>query len=494
MLRTSMRWTLRGSLALGGLFWLGGCSGAPIVALDPPPESAVALPELANVAVNSDATVCRLNEAVTTTSGQYSTNVDLTASVALPGEAGVDVVMTPWGAIAAVTEGNSGTLYWVDPATGEILKTVALSGVVGDVAYDGQGLIAMSIQSVVSDTDNNSNNNFNGNKIVVLDAQSGAEITEIELSGVSRVAMSADGFIGVIAGKTVHLYDNNNTEVFTKERDYTGVTDIEVRSCDGEQLVYVTSFRNASFVDLNGKRNPVQIARLEALDFTGVVQWSLFDDSTETIKQNVADTRLYRVTMGRDGYLYIAGESAGTATIFRWRGQPMTADEQIGRARPFVARIDEYSQLHNSGSAHLPYYARVHPTEGELVTAQMSFPRRSNTKANAMRLGDIAVGENGGLFFGGAASASIANRENLTLNGAPVGGYAGRDRTWMSIAPDFRTRNFWTVLADEGGKGIVQGVDAGYGYSAALSNVESGTVPVTTGEQAGTVFLSFTAE
>ncbi|MEM9092787.1 MAG: hypothetical protein AAGC93_29170 [Cyanobacteria bacterium P01_F01_bin.53] len=64
----------------------------------------------------------------------------------------------------------------------------------------------------------------------------------------------------------------------------------------------------------------------------------------------------------------------------------------------------------------------------------------------------------------------------------------------MSIAPDFRTRKFWTVLADEGGKGIVQGVDAGYGYSAALSNVESGTVPVTTGEQAGTVFLSFTAE
>ncbi|MEL7400865.1 MAG: hypothetical protein AAFN68_09890 [Pseudomonadota bacterium] len=189
-----------------------------------------------------------------------------------------------------------------------------------------------------------------------------------------------------------------------------------------------------------------------------------------------------------------AGESAGTATIFRWRGQPMTEEEQIGRAQPFIARIDEYSQLHNSGAAHLPYYARVHPTAGQLVTAQMSFPRRSNTNANAMRLGDIAVGSNGSLYFGGAASASIANRENLTINGEPVGGYAGRDRAWMSIAPDFRSRNFWTVLAEEGGKGIVQGVDVGYGYSAALSNVESGTVPVTAGEQAGSVFLSFTVE
>jgi hypothetical protein len=64
----------------------------------------------------------------------------------------------------------------------------------------------------------------------------------------------------------------------------------------------------------------------------------------------------------------------------------------------------------------------------------------------------------------------------------------------MSVAPDFEARNFWMVLADEGGKGVVQGVDAGYGYSAALSNVESGTVPVTTGEASGSVFLSFTAE
>ena len=111
-----------------------------------------------------------------------------------------------------------------------------------------------------------------------------------------------------------------------------------------------------------------------------------------------------------------------------------------------------------------------------------------------MRLSDIAGGANGNLYLGGAASASIANRENLTINGTPVGGYAGQDRAWLATAPDFSARRFWTVLAEEGGKGTVQGVDAGYGYSAALSNVESGTVPVTTGEQAGTVFLSFTAE
>ena len=432
-----------------------------------------ALPRLAD----SQASICSLNERVTRQSGRYSANVDLTASVALSGEKGVDVVMTPWGAIAAVNQAAGSSLYWINPATGEQLLTVELPGKIGDLAFSGDE-IAIATE----------------NKILRMQAASGEVLAEITLAGVKRVALSESGEVGAIAGKTVYLYDKNNVEIFSKLRDYTEVTDLEVRSCNGENNVYVTSFRNTSFVDLKGERNPVQIARLESFDFDGTLQWSLFGDPSETIKQNVADTRLYRATLGDDGYLYIAGESAGTATIFRWRGQPMTADEQFGKAPPFLTRIDQYSQLHNSGAAHLPYYARVNPTTGELVTAQMSFPRRSNTKANAMRLGDIAVAADGTLYFGGAASASIANRDELTLNQLPVGGYAGRDTAWMAIAPNFQSRRFWTVLAEEGGKGKVQGIDTGYGYSAALSNVESGTVPVTVGETTGSVFLSFTSE
>ncbi len=433
-----------------------------------------ALPTLSNNAPS----VCTPNEAVVSQGGSYSANVDLTASVALPGEQGVDVVMTGKGAIAAVNSAEGATLYWINPATGEIAQQQALPSQVSDVAFDGSDVLLLAVE----------------NKILKLEVASGEVISEIALADVSRVAMSPDGYVGAISDKTVHLYDAQGTEVFSKLRDYTEVTDVEVLSCNGNQLVYVTSFRNTSFVSIDNETNPVQIARLEALDFTGEMQWSLFSDSAETIKQNVADTRLYRVTLGRDGYLYTAGESAGTATIFRWRGQPMSEDEQYGKADPFLTQIDVHSQLHNSGAAHLPYYARVNPTTGELVTSQMSFPRREDTKANAMRLGDIAIATNGTLYFGGEASASILNRDSLTLNGEPVGGYGGSDRTWMSVAPDFKARNFWTVLAGEGGKGRVQGVDAGYGYSAALSNVESGTVPVTTGESAGSVFVSFTAE
>jgi len=457
----SMQVAVALGLSLSGL----ACANRPLA------SSSLALAE-------DSGSVCELNESVVDRSGAYSANVDLTASVALPGETGVDVVMTPQGAIAAVNKEEDALLHWVNPTTGEISRTVELPSSVSDMAFDGNGVLAIA----------------SNNTLTKLSTTSGETFSQIPLPNVTRVALSPDGHLAAIADKTVHLFNIDTQPVFSRERDYTGVTDVEVRSCDGQQAVYVTSFRNSSFIDLNNRRNPVQIARLESLNFTGEVQWSLFGDSAETIKQNVADTRLYRVTLGRDGYLYIAGESAGTATIFRWRGQTMTEAEQLGKTEPFLSRIDPYSRLHNSGSAHLPYYARVHPTEGRLITAQMSFPRKSDTKANAMRLGDIATSANGTLYFGGAASASIANRENLTLNGVSVGGYGGRDRAWMAIAPDFQARNFWTVLAAEGGKGIVRGVDAGYGYSAALSNVESGTIPVTAGESTGSVFLSFTVD
>lgn len=442
---------------------------------------AIAQPILAD----GDTLSCEPNPQVLSQGGQYRANVDLTASRVLPGEKGVDVVMSPWGAIAAVNrDGESGTgalLHWVNPATGELIQTVPLAEEIRDLAFAGGERPSLVVAA--------------GDEVLRLDPASGAVVSRLPLAGVKRVAVAAEGTIAAIAGPSVYLFDAENRQIFAKERDDTEITDVEVLACGSqEERVYVTSFRNATFTDQKGKRNPVQIARLEALDFSGERQWTLFGDSAETIRQNVADTRLYRVSLGRDGYLYIAGESAGTATIFRWRGQPMTDEEQRGRTEPFMTRIDDYSRLHNSGAAHLSYYARVNPATGELITAQMSFPRRENKKANAMRLGDIAVGADGQLFFGGSAGASIYNRENLTLNGESVGGYVGSDRVWMAVAPNFEVRNFWTVLAAEPGKGRVIGVDVGYGYSAALSNVKSGTVPVTTGEPKGEVYLTFIAQ
>ena len=421
------------------------------------------------------------DESVLTQGGSYSTNVGLSASLALPGTEGVDVVLTESSAITAVNTETGSSLHWINPETGAIAQTVDFDSSIGDIAFNGEDVLAIAA----------------GNELLKVDATTGSVISTLPQPSIDRVAISDDGFVGAISDRTVYLYDQTDTLLFSKTLNYKAVTDIEIRTSPddvGGNSVYVTSFRNEYFTDIQGERNPVQIAKLEAFDFTGEQQWKLFGDESETIKQNVADTRLYRTTLGKDGYLYIGGESAGTATIFRWRGQPMTTAEQFGDTTPFLSQIDRYSQLYNSGAAHISYYARVNPITGELVHSQLTFPRLTSGKSNTMRIGDIATSDSGTLYFGGSSYSLLKNRNSLTINDQPVGSYVSQDPTWMSIAPDFSTRNFWTALSAEGASGIVRGVDAGYGYSAAISNLNSGTYPVTVGPNAGPVFISFTPE
>ena len=422
------------------------------------------------------------DESVLTQGGSYSTNLGLNASFALSGTQGVDVVLTEDGAIAAVNTETGSSLHWIDPETGAIAQQVDFADGIKDIAFDENDTLAIAA----------------GNSLLTVDSITGETLTEQTQSGINRVAISKDGFVGAIAGRTVLLYDTAGELLFSKTLNYKEVTDLEIRSVGtnpSQVNVYVTSFRNEFFTDIEGKRNPVQIAKLEAFDATGTQQWSLFGDESETIKQNVADTRLYRTTLGKDGYLYIGGESAGTATIFRWRGQPMTEDEQFGRANPILSRIDQNSQLYNSGAAHIAYYARVNPITGQIVNAQVTFPRLNYTgRSNTFYIGDIATNANGNLHFGGTSFSFMRNRNQLTINDQAIGTYSGQDPAWMSIAPDFSTRNFWTALSEQGTKGSVTGVDSGYGYSAAISNINSGTFPVTFGPNSGSVFVSFTRD
>ncbi|MBE9078716.1 hypothetical protein IQ241_15670 [Romeria aff. gracilis LEGE 07310] len=448
------------------LFYLNALSPSVSAGLAPRLERLVASASVAGCPTAMAAT----NQAVT-----YSKNLDLTVGLYLEGDSGVDVVLTPAGAIAAVNTQNGGRLYSIDPATGSVFNPVSLAGKIQDIAYSSAlDQLAIALE----------------NTVLRIDASSGETLATLPYEQASRVAISSAGQIAVLVGKTVTLHDPSGTRLFSKTLDATQVTDIEVSACGGDR-VYVTSFRNSTFTDLGGQRQPVQIAKLAAFDFSGEQDWTLFGDRAETIQQNVADTRLLRVSQEPDGYLYIAGESAGTATIFRWRGQPMTAEEQQGQTAPFVTRTDDHTRLHNSGAAHITYFARVDPGSGSLVQSQLVMPRNSKGKANAMRLGDIAASPSGTVYLGSRAMASILNRSELTINGDPVPGYVGGDPAWLAVGSSFRSRRFWTVLAagDDGTQGTVVGVDAGFGYAAALANLETGQAPTTQGPESGRVYL-----
>jgi hypothetical protein len=66
---------------------------------------------------------------------------------------------------------------------------------------------------------------------------------------------------------------------------------------------------------------PVQVSFLEGRSLTnGELLWSRFSFPGGALTSNIADTRLYESNIGKDGKLYLLGESAGTETIFRYNG------------------------------------------------------------------------------------------------------------------------------------------------------------------------------
>ncbi len=446
------------------------------VAITPTPVVPPETSEVVNLG-NSKSDLCSMNSSNLDGGATYSSNISMKGSV-IPGDEGIDVVLTPKGAVVASNSGSQGNLYLLNPATAEVLGTVSVSGKIEDMAYsaDKQEIIISTSQAI---------ERYNTSMKRISSISSGAD----------RVAASHNGMIAALNDKTVTLYDTANNPIMQKNIGKDFVTDVEIMACGGDKnRIFVTSYSNNSFIDIQNKRNPVQIAALEAYNFKGDRQWNLFGHSNNDIKQNVADTRLYRVTIGQDGYLYIAGESAGTATIFRWNGDnPMTLDEQYGKVKPFVERVDRHNDLYNSGAAHITYYGRVNPATGELVTSQLAMPRSSNTKANTMRVGDIAATRNSTVIFGGKANASIAKRDEQSINGSPIGGYGGAEPTLKAMAPSLKDRHFWTIIsAQPGTKGMVSGVDTAFGYIATVSNITSGQAPVTTGPKDGKVYVNFT--
>ena len=158
-----------------------------------------------------------------------------------------------------------------------------------------------------------------------------------------------------------------------------------------------TGFRNAKAFD--GKRTyPVQICYLFGYDYSGEKKWSAYDWSTDRDsdrflnkpENNMADTRGYRCSIGRDGKLYAAFEAAGGNHCFRYSSVDIM--KKVG-----MAGGDAHHSFHNSRAEHKTVFVRMEPGTGEYLAGQQFCGRLPNGRANATRVkaGDIIADEHG---------------------------------------------------------------------------------------------------
>ncbi len=298
-----------------------------------------------------------------------------------------------------------------------------------------------------------------------------------------RVAIANDGTVVTLSNKTVAVWNSDGTMRSQRTFTRTFVNDLAIDP-DTNQI-YVTGFDNKYN---NVDRNPVQVAYINSFDLDlnqGWQTWGydadiLTDDVNGQGQNDMADTRGYRLTIGQDGELYFLGEVAGGNSVFRWNGKD--------RSTPTQVKYDAYNDPYNSKSPHQVYYARINTNNGEVKQGQLAFPRLSNGSANTFRVkdGSLAADENGNVYIGGRAFASIDQRGDNTIDGQSVGSYAGGDvgePTALVVSNDFQQRRLWTTFGENGGQGDIQGFAVGQGRAAILGTVVQGTT-ITSGSSA----------
>ncbi|WP_410810153.1 hypothetical protein [Micromonospora sp. 067-2] len=350
------------------------------------------------------------------------------------------------GTASTLGQGGAGAVLRLDATGRKPLGTTRLAGVVEDLEVRrGGGEIAVA-------TDRG---------VFLLDPRATAARWRRD-GAATRVAVGGAGTVAALTGNTVRVYDLRGTTLATIRPTGRTVSDVAVDDRTG--LIYVSGFRQVNA----GRCVPVQIAYLHAYDRRGALRWRAYDHAADRLGDLCADSRADRIAVGRDGRLYLAGETAGGNTIFN----RSAADPS--RPAPNVV-IDSFTEASNTSNAHLTYLARFDPATGRQLAGQMVLARidTKGNLGNTIKPYAITADESGRVYAGGVSAYQIAGRTRATLGGRRLAPYSGGDAWVLVLSADLRRRTTWTVFTD-GGAGAVRAVAAGSGIAAAAARVDKG--------------------
>lgn len=324
--------------------------------------------------------------------------------------------------------------------------------------------------------------------------------------GAKRVGISTAGLVVTSHGDTVSLWaadgtlmSQATTEDMTGKRD-RHVFDVAISAEHGQ--LYIAGYRQASSnyqsPFLYGYPNDLSVETppLRLYDY-----WKSLVDAAQPYTLG-ADSRIYRVVVGRDGGLYILGKADGGTTAFKTDGViPASGNgADLGYIQP--VEIDNWNKMHNLKGGWKAFIGKVDPVAGQVVAGQFIVPRwpgshddpssagkGSSSRSYEIANGSLAVDEAGTIYVGASAGKYIKGRfENtLTINGEPPGemiaddakmpdgtDIPNREMAIYIVDSSLANRTTWNVLTKQQANGTVTGFDAAYGISAFVGSSSYG--------------------
>ncbi len=256
------------------------------------------------------------------------------------------------------------------------------------------------------------------------------------------VKMSVDkrgNYLLLNSNNELFLYDSNNVLRFQQKLSRTSVEDILLDDISGRVFVVWYDEKIVNNTSL-------QVAFLQAFDYNGSSKYELFGFEAQTLTQNMAATRLYKLALWADEKVYILWETNGANTIFRYNWKTISGNQSI-------TSIDLFTQLSQINNADIAYFARINPEDGNIERSSFSLSRLQNGDANSYKVkdGNVIADKSGNIVIAWVNSASFPNRENILVNGQKLDTYNGWDGTLQSLNNNFSARYFWTSFGKSGG-------------------------------------------
>jgi len=270
----------------------------------------------------------------------------------------------------------------------------------------------------------------------------------------ARVAAGPDGSAVVLADKRVTVVADGGEArgSWTVKGGY-----VEDVACDPARgRVFVAGFDNK-----RGHSNPVQVAFVYAYDGGGKQVWKAYGWGGKEVDDRglMADTRGYRLAMGPDGKLYVAGESAGGNTMWGRRAQDLDAKADLLLG-------DKYQHAFNTSSNHITYLGRLDPQTGRDEGGTMLLARVEGNKGNTIRPRALVVDAEGNLYAGGMSASGCPISEGAFGAAEPTG-------AWFCVFD----KGFKRLYATTFGNGRTAAIALGPGAVVAVGEAKEGVVP-----------------
>ncbi len=299
---------------------------------------------------------------------------------------------------------------------------------------------------------------------------------------VSRVAVGTDGTVSSLQNDEKAYSGDMKGHLYVWDKDgkrladiallkYKYPEDVCVSAKDG--LVIVGGWNTYSADSKYMKDHPIHMPWIAAYTYAGERKWEDYNFSAADIyaENSFADSRVQRLTIGRDGMMYMGGYIHGGDYV--WAHDPHDLKKRVN----VNGGYDSFSTASNMGRGiDQAYYAKYDPATGDILRGQVLLTRQQaggGGKPAQIQIRGIDADEKGNVYMSGYCEAFIKDRAAQKINGVEVGEYYKPEPFVIAVPADFGPRKTWTVFAKHG-EAAFWGMAIRNGYAAMVGELYEG--------------------